>query len=219
MLTLNGLKVQYGERIGKSIIFAYNHKHAELIVERFNILYPEYGADFCVLIDYHITYSQDLIDRFEIIDNNPQIAVSVDMLDTGIDVPDVLNLVFFKPVKSRIKFMQMIGRGTRLSQNIFGDGKDKECFYIFDWCRNFEYFEKTPNGKIAKEAISLTERIFGLRADIAFHLQHQKHQEDEYSKTLHDKLKAILNLFSLRIRQSYNSDRVFAVFTLISLNS
>jgi len=188
----NGLKVQYGERIGKSIIFAYNHKHAELIVERFNILYPEYGADFCVLIDNYVTYSQDLIDRFEIRDNNPQIAVSVDMLDTGIDVPDVLNLVFFKPVKSRIKFMQMIGRGTRLSQNIFGDGKDKKCFYIFDWCRNFEYFEKTPNGKIAKEAISLTERIFGLRADIAFHLQHQKHQEDEYSKTLHDKLKAVL---------------------------
>ena len=188
----NGLKVQYGERIGKSIIFAYNHRHAELIVERFNTLYPEYGAEFCALIDNYVTYSQDLIDKFEIRDGNPQIAVSVDMLDTGIDVPDVLNLVFFKPVKSKIKFMQMIGRGTRLSTSIFGEGKDKECFYIFDWCRNFEYFEKNPNGKTAPSTISLTERIFGLRAEIAFHLQHQKHQEDEFSKAFHDELKGIL---------------------------
>ena len=187
-----GLKVQYGERIGKSIIFAYNHNHAELIVERFNVLYPEYGAEFCALIDNRVTYAQDLINRFEVRDNNPQIAVSVDMLDTGIDVPDVLNLVFFKPVKSKIKFMQMIGRGTRLSPSIFGEGKDKECFYIFDWCRNFEYFEKNPNGKTAPSTISLTERIFGLRAEIAFHLQHQKHQEDEYSKAFHDELKGIL---------------------------
>lgn len=188
----NGQKVQYGERIGKSIIFAYNHRHAELIVERFNTLYPEYGAEFCALIDNYVTYSQDLIDKFEIRDGNPQIAVSVDMLDTGIDVPDVLNLVFFKPVKSKIKFMQMIGRGTRLSPSIFGEGKDKECFYIFDWCRNFEYFEKNPNGKTAPSTISLTERIFGLRAEIAFHLQHQKHQEDEYGKAFHDELKGIL---------------------------
>ncbi len=188
----NGLKVQYGERIGKSIIFAYNHRHAELIVERFNKLYPEYGSDFCVLIDNYVTYSQDLIDKFEVRDNNPQIAVSVDMLDTGIDVPDVLNLVFFKIVKSKIKFMQMIGRGTRLSADIFGNDKDKECFYIFDWCRNFEYFEKNPEGTAAPSTISLTERIFGLRAEIAFHLQHQKYQEDDYCRGLHNELKETL---------------------------
>ena len=202
-----GLKVQYGERIGKTIIFAYNHKHAELIVERFHILYPEYGSEFCVLIDNYVTYSQDLIDKFEVRDNNPQIAVSVDMLDTGIDVPDVLNLVFFKPVKSKIKFMQMIGRGTRLSENIFGDGKDKECFYIFDWCRNFEYFEKNPNGKLAKESISLTERIFGLRADIAFHLQHQKYQEDEYCREFHNELKSILKEQVMALSDSHISVR------------
>ncbi len=188
----NGLKVQYGERIGKSIIFAYNHRHAELIVERFHILYPEYGSDFCALIDNYVTYSQDLIDKFEVRDNNPQIAVSVDMLDTGIDVPDVLNLVFFKVVKSKIKFMQMIGRGTRLSEDIFGNGKHKECFYIFDWCRNFEYFEKNPDGTTAPSSISLTERLFGLRAEIAFHLQHQKFQEDNYCRGLHNELKDIL---------------------------
>lgn len=188
----NGLKVQSGERIGKTIIFAYNHRHAEMIVERFNVLYPEYGAEFCALIDNYVTYSKDLIDKFEIRDGNPQIAVSVDMLDTGIDVPDVLNLVFFKVVKSKIKFMQMIGRGTRLSENIFGEGKDKEYFYIFDWCRNFEYFDKNPDGQKAIVVQSLTEKIFTLRAKIAFHLQHQKYQEDEYTKGLHDEIKTLL---------------------------
>ena len=188
----NGLKVQSGERIGKTIIFAYNHRHAELIVKRFNVLYPEYGAEFCELIDNYVTYSKNLIERFEVRDNNPQIAVSVDMLDTGIDVPDILNLVFFKSVKSKIKFMQMIGRGTRLSQNIFGQGKDKEFFYIFDWCRNFEYFEQNPNGHEAKQTQSLTERLFALRAQIAFHLQHQKYQEDAFCKGLHDEIKQLL---------------------------
>lgn len=191
-LMKNGLKVQSGERIGKSIIFAYNHKHAELIVKRFNVLYPEYGPEFCVLIDNYVTYAQDLIDKFEIRDQDPQIAVSVDMLDTGIDVPDVLNLVFFKIVKSKIKFMQMIGRGTRLCEGIFGASKDKECFYIFDWCRNFEYFEQNPDGKTVKQSISLTERLFDLRAEIAFHLQHQTYQEDIFAKGLHDDLKATM---------------------------
>lgn len=188
----NGLKVQSGERIGKTIIFAYNHRHAELIVKRFNVLYPENGAGFCALIDNYVTYSHDLIDKFEIRDSEPQIAVSVDMLDTGIDVPDVLNLVFFKIVKSRIKFMQMIGRGTRLSPDIFGEGKDKECFYIFDWCRNFEYFEQNLNGQEAASIQSLTERLFCLRNEIAFHLQHQKYQADEYCKSLHNELKKLL---------------------------
>ena len=188
----NGLKVQSGERIGKSVIFAYNHRHAELIVQRFHVLYPEYGADFCTLIDNYVTYSQDLIDKFEIRDADPQIAVSVDMLDTGIDVPDILNLVFFKIVKSKIKFWQMIGRGTRKSPGIFGPGKDKKAFYIFDWCRNFEYFDEHPDGQKAMTVLSLTERLFGLRADIAFHLQHQQWQEDAFAKGLHDEIKALL---------------------------
>lgn len=191
----NGLKVQSGERIGKTIIFAYNHRHAEMIVERFYALYPEYASEsseFCALIDNYVTYSKDLIDKFEIRDGNPQIAVSVDMLDTGIDVPDVLNLVFFKIVKSRIKFMQMIGRGTRLSKDIFGPEHDKEFFYIFDWCRNFEYFDKNPDGSKAKTVPSLTEKIFSLRARIAFQLQHQKWQEDEFACHLHGETKAVL---------------------------
>jgi len=189
----NGLKIHGGDMIGKSVIFAYNHRHAELIVERFRKLYPQYGAEFCVLIDNYVTYAQHLIEQFEKRDSEPQIAVSVDMLDTGIDVPDILNLVFFKIVKSKIKFMQMIGRGTRLSPDVFGAGSDKQGFYIFDWCKNFEYFEKNPDGKVAGNAISLTEQLFGLRADIAQRLQHQQYQSDNYCKSLHDKLKEELN--------------------------
>lgn len=203
----NGLKVQSGERIGKSIIFAYNHKHAELILNRFNVLYPEYGPDFCALIDNYVTYAKSLIEKFEIRDKAPQIAVSVDMLDTGIDVPDVLNLVFFKPVKSKIKFMQMVGRGTRLSQNVFGVGKDKECFYIFDWCGNFDFFEQNPDGGKVSQSISLTERLFGLRAEVAFYLQHQQYQEDEFAKRLHDDIKSMMKSQVLALSDSHISVR------------
>lgn len=188
-LMTNGLKVQSGERIGKTIIFAYNHKHAKQIVERFGKLYPQYGSDFCVLIDYSVNYAQNLIERFDVRDKDPQIAVSVDMLDTGIDIPDALNLVFFKEVKSKIKFMQMIGRGTRLSEDIFGMGQDKEEFYIFDYCQNFEYFNLKPEGADAKVTQSLTERIFSLKAEIAFELQSSKYQEDDYARQFHDALK------------------------------
>lgn len=188
----NGLKVQSGELIGKTIIFAMNSRTAKLIVERFNALYPEYGNGFCEQIDYSINYSQDLIDKFSLRDSRPQIAVSVDMLDTGIDVPEVLNLVFFKRVRSRIKFMQMIGRGTRLSPDIFGAGEDKKLFYIFDWGGNFKYFGENPKEGKAMKSVSLTERLFGVRADIACALQAQQYQNDEFAKGLHDELKTIL---------------------------
>lgn len=188
-----GLKVQDGEQIGKTILFAYNHPHAELIVQRFSRLYPQYGDDYCVLIDNSVNYAQNLIDRFEMRDGLPQIAVSVDMLDTGIDVPDILNLVFFKPVRSRIKFLQMIGRGTRLSKDIFGPERDKQFFNIFDWCNNFEFFSLKPNGKESQPVQSLTERLFCIRTDIAFELQRREYQEDEFSKALHDDLKKELH--------------------------
>lgn len=191
-LMTNGIKVQSGEVIGKSIIFAMNSKTANLIVERFNRLYPQFGPEFCVQIDYSINYAQDLIDKFSLRDKMPQIAVSVDMLDTGIDVPDVLNLVFFKRVRSRIKFMQMIGRGTRLSPDIFGPGKDKEQFQIFDWGGNFKFFsQNSKEGKVITPP-SLTERLFGIRADIACALQAAQYQADPFAKQMHDDLKAVL---------------------------
>lgn len=191
-LMTNGLKIQSGDLIGKTIIFAYNHKHAVKIVERFYALYPELGPDFCVLIDNTVNYAQTLINNFEERNKLPQIAVSVDMLDTGIDVPDILNLVFFKKVYSYIKFWQMIGRGTRLSENVFGAGEDKKTFYIFDWCGNFEFFDENPRGREALPQISLSEKIFGLRADVAFTLQHSNYQADEKARKLHDEIKDLL---------------------------
>ena len=187
-----GLKVKSGEEIGKTIIFAMNHKHAELIVERFRTLYPEKDPDYCQLIDNYVNKAGELIRKFEQIDNYPQIAVSVDMLDTGVDVPSVLNLVFFKCVKSKIKFMQMIGRGTRLCPKVFGD-TDKKEFYIFDWCNNFEYFSVHSDGANPVAVKSLTERLYALRLDIAAALQSAEHQEKEDDRRLHDELKEILH--------------------------
>ena len=188
----HGLKVAGGDKIGKTIIFAFRHDHAELIVERFRTLYPGLGSSFCDLIDNTVNYAQDLINRFEGRETYPQIAVSVDMLDTGIDVPDVLNLVFFKRVRSKIKFWQMIGRGTRLSPDIFGPGMDKEEFYIFDWCRNFEYFSMNPDGKEPKPTRSLTEQLFALRCEIAKGLQAEEWQEDDCGRKLCGELKKML---------------------------
>jgi len=203
----NGLKVQGGDLIGKTIIFGYNHQHADLIVKRFGELYPQYGPDFCVLIDNYVNYAQDLIDKFEVRGGLPQIAVSVDMLDTGIDVPDILNLVFFKPVHSYIKFWQMIGRGTRLSEGIFDDGTDKQIFYIFDWCGNFEFFDKNPKGMTVSKVISLTERLFGLQVDLAVALQHQQYQQDAFAKQLHDDTKAVLRNQVVGLNDSHISVR------------
>lgn len=205
----NGLKVQGGDLIGKSIIFAYNHKHAELIVERFNELYPQYGSDFCALIDYSVNYAQDLINALEVRNKRPQIAVSVAMLDTGIDVPDILNLVFFKPIYSYIKFWQMIGRGTRLSGDIFDVGKDKMEFYIFDWCGNFEFFNQNPKGHDALPQLSLTERLFCLRVDLALALQNHKYQSDSFTKKLHDEVKEILYQQVVKLNDRHISVRKY----------
>lgn len=142
-LMKNGLMVDSGDTLGKTIIFAASHIQAEKIVERFLKIYPQLGMDFCKLIDSHVEGNLTLIEQFEVRGGMPQIAVSVDMMDTGIDVPDVVNLVFFKQVRSKIKFLQMIGRGTRLSPDLFGPGLDKQGFLIFDYYDNFRYFSTT----------------------------------------------------------------------------
>ncbi len=204
-----GQKIKGGECIGKTIIFAHRHEHAQKIVDRFNKIYPEYGPDFCVLIDNRVTYAQSLKDRFEVRDKLPQIAVSVDMLDTGIDVEDVLNLVFFKVVKSKIKFNQMIGRGTRLSKDIFGEGKDKKFFYVFDWCGNIEFFEANIDGVEASASASLTERLYCLRTDIIHELQRPEHQVVDYDRQLCETLKSELRTQVQRLNDLHISVRKF----------
>ena len=179
LLMDKGLKVKGGDELGKTIIFARNHRHAQKIVDTFNELYPEYKGEFAKLVDNQVKYNETIIEDFSIKDKWPQIAVSVDMLDTGVDVPEILNLVFFKPVKSKIKFWQMIGRGTRLCKDLFGVGLDKKEFYIFDYCKNFEFFSENPKGIETNSGISLTERIYGYKLDLIVELQNIKYQSDE----------------------------------------
>ena len=179
VLMKDGLKVDYGQKIGKTIIFAKNHDHAEKILEVFNKQYPEYskkGQSFAKVIDNHMTYAQSAIDEFSDPKKMPQIAISVDMLDTGIDVPEILNLVFFKKVMSKAKFWQMIGRGTRLCSGLI-DGQDKEKFYIFDFCGNFEFF-RMNQGKTTANMVALQGAIFSLKFEIAYKLQSLEYQID-----------------------------------------
>lgn len=189
----NGYRVNDGTIIGKTIIFAYNHNHAVFIAERFAALYPDLGPDFCRVIDNYEKYSSDLIVRFKNPESLPQIAVSVDMLDTGIDVPEIVNLVFFKPVHSKIKFWQMIGRGTRLCPDLYGPGQDKKDFLIFDYYRNFEYFSVNADGAIPTKSTSVVATIFNLRTDLKYILQDASYQSDPDAKSLHDKIGEILH--------------------------
>lgn len=168
-----GIKVEGGDKLAKTMIFARSHKHALFIQDRFNIQFPQYSGDFLSVIDYQQEYKYDLLARFKTKNKYPQIAVSVDMLDTGIDVPEVCNLLFFKPIRSRTKFFQMIGRGTRLCKDLFGPGYDKNQFVIFDFCQNFEYFDENPAGIEGKQAKGLTQRLFEIRLKLAQILRYQ----------------------------------------------
>ena len=175
ILMTNGLKIDYGNKIGKTIIFAKNHTHAEKILEVFGKEYPHLNG-YAKVIDNYMTYAQSAIDEFSDPKQFPQIAISVDMLDTGIDVPEVLNLVFFKKVMSKAKFWQMIGRGTRLCPGLM-DGEDKQKFYIFDFCGNFEFF-RMNKGKPTANMIALQGAIFSLQFEISYKLQDLQYQTE-----------------------------------------
>ncbi|MDK0978736.1 DEAD/DEAH box helicase family protein [Clostridium perfringens] len=178
-LMTEGLRIKGGEKLGKTIIFAKNSRHAKAIVERFNKLYPEYGGNFAKVVEHKTPYVDTIIDDFSDKDKMPQIAVSVDMLDTGIDIPEILNLVFFKKVRSKTKFWQMIGRGTRLCPDLLGVGQDKEGFLIFDFCNNFEFFRVNPKGFEGNNVETLTEKLFNIKTALVKELQDIKYQEDE----------------------------------------
>lgn len=182
-LFTHGIKIDYGQKIGKTIIFAKNHQHAEKIFEIFNKEYPQLNG-YAKVIDNTINYSQTLIDEFSQKDKLPQIAISVDMLDTGIDVPEVLNLVFFKPVKSKAKFWQMIGRGTRLCEGLI-NGENKKEFYIFDFCGNFEFF-RMNKGKASANMLAVQSAIFNLKFQIVYKLQDLAYQTDELKQWRND---------------------------------
>ena len=188
-LMVNGIKVQGGNKLGKTIIFAANQDHADFIADRIDKSYKQYNGKFARVITYKTEYAQNLIDEFSVKDKEPTIAISVDKLDTGIDVLEVVNLVFFKPVRSYTKFIQMIGRGTRLCPNLFGPKDDKKKFYIFDACGNFEYFDTNPP-KAGGSSMSLNEKLFLNRLELA-----EKIKDDE----------EVLKLFSSKIKDNLHN--------------
>lgn len=166
----HGLKVEGGDRLGKTIIFAKNQAHAEFIEQRFNANYPSLAGHFARVITFKTEYAQSLIDDFSIKAKTPHIAISVDMLDTGIDVPAVVNLVLFKFIRSKTKFWQILGRGTRLCEDLYGPGRDKDCFYVFDFCQNLEYFSQNVRPTDGSTGKGLSQRLFEARLDLVLAL-------------------------------------------------
>ena len=166
-----GHKVDGGDRLAKTILFARNHEHAKFVEKRFNRHYPKHAGHFARVIDHYARYAQSLIDDFSQKNKAPHLAISVDMLDTGIDVPEVANLVFFKPVYSKIKFWQMIGRGTRLCPDLFGPDEHKQDFRVFDFCFNFDFFRENPEGIEPSSGVPLGTRLFRSRVQLLSHVQ------------------------------------------------
>lgn len=182
----NGIKKRGGEELGKTIVFAKNQKHAQFLKDMFMELDKEqFGNDYVKIITHSEPKSQEFIRRFcdEDKEQLPQIAISVDMMDTGIDAPSCVNLVFYKPVKSYAKFWQMVGRGSRLRPNLFGVGEDKTHFLIFDLCQNFEFFNENPQGIQTSPQKSLTEQLYGLRLQLAQYLKSDQFKENKDLQT------------------------------------
>lgn len=206
LLMTQGLHVAGGDRLGKTIIFARNQAHAEFIEARFNYHYPHLAGRFARVISYKEPRAQSLIDEFSEPNSDPHIAISVDMLDTGIDVQEIVNLVFFKPVYSRTKFEQMIGRGTRLREDLFGPGQDKKEFYIFDFCQNFEYFNSKPKRQEGTAPEPLRARLFKQRLDLLQALQEEGETRlaESIRDTLHQQVNGMpLDNFLVRAQQEH----------------
>lgn len=220
----HGIRDASQQHVGKTIIFARNHNHAVLLQQVFDQLYPQYGGKFCQVIDHYDPRAEQLIDDFKQANHELTIAVSVDMLDTGIDVPEVVNLVFAKPIHSKVKFWQMIGRGTRLCADLFGIGKDKTVFHIFDHWGNFDYFEFDYQHKEPTIATSLTQRLFEARITLAestlkaaepkafqriAHLLEQAiHQLPEDSLRIKERWKSILHVRQPEVIQQWAAGTV-----------
>jgi type I restriction enzyme R subunit len=207
-LMQNGLKIEGGDKLGRTIIFAVNQNHAKFIVDCFTERYPDKPAGFISMIHNEVSHAQSLIDAFcdKYKENNPQIAVSVDMMDTGIDAVRILNLVFFKVVRSYAKFWQMIGRGTRLCENVFGPNQPKDHFLIFDVCGNFDFFEVQKQGKETKIGKPITQQIFESRVHLSRLLTETDEEGDlELSNSLRDLLhKSITQLDKSRFQVAMN---------------
>jgi len=200
-----GLRDIQGQLPGKSIIFARNIAHAELLSELFTEMYPQLGPNFCRVIHSKYERAEELIDDFKSTEESSvRIAVSVDMLDTGIDVPECVNLVFAKPIKSKVKFWQMIGRGTRLCKDLYGPGRDKKEFLIFDHWENFDYFDMDPEEEDVKQSKSLTQKLFESRVLLAETVLKKANLAtfDEVIKLIHADIDA-LDMNTIAVRDNW----------------
>lgn len=221
----HGIRHKNGNHVGKTILFAQTKKHAQFLVNRFDELYPEYKGQFCKLVICDEPYADKNLKDFKRADDMPFVAVTVDMLETGIDVPEIVNLVFAKKVYSRIKFEQMTGRGTRLCPNLFGEGNDKTEFYIFDYVRNFQYFDEHPKGKEAGNKLSPAAEIFAKKVRIIKLLQNAEFVDARYQRfrneLIEDVLEKIGNLkpervevgLELRYVEKYKEEKSFECLT------
>ena len=198
-----GIQHKNGNHIGKTIIFAQNKRHANHIIDRFETLYKEYKGTFACKVVSGEPYSQDDYDNFKKKDSMPFIAVTVDKLETGVDIPEVVNLVFAKKVYSRIKFDQMLGRGTRLCEDLFGKGEDKTEFRVFDYMRNFQFFELNPKGKEARAEISPIAMRFARRVEIIELTQNADYSGTEYQNIRNGLIEAVVKDI-----RTLNPDRV-----------
>jgi len=224
-----GLKVNYGNILGKTIIFARDHNHAIMIQDEFRKMYPELcnpnspnGVDFCVVIDNKIKYNEVLQREFK---NGQQIriVVSVDMMDTGVDIPDVVNLVFFKKVLSKIKFWQMIGRGTRLCNDlkVISPSKayferltndksrqlyeSKQGFLIFDICNVFPFFKFKPDGRSGSSdaTLSLYQKIFMQKVSLYRVMYSKFSRLDPIDRKYYDQLREELLTEVRKLNRNY----------------
>lgn len=206
-----GIKVNENQTLGKTIIFAKNKDHANYIINRFNQLYPQYNGEFARVIYAGIKGVNSMFKQFKDKNQWPQIAVSVEMLDTGIDIPELVNLVFFKKVQSKEKFWQMIGRGTRRCKELLGPGRDKDSFRVFDYCSNFEYFRGNKNTKDVTIRKTLNETLFSIKVRIFQALLTSNINSEgiqAYKNTLMNelvkKIQAIVpNKFNIRMQMKY----------------
>ncbi len=191
-LMTNGYKTDGGGKLGKTIIFAKDQKHADFILKTFDQQYPQYRGEFAKVITYKEgKYAEDLITLFKQADKYPQIVISVDMLETGIDVPEILNLVLFKPIYSKTKFWQMLGRGTRLCKDLKvagEEGDDKPNFLVLDCFDNFAFFNEKPAGRTANPVKSLSNKIFEFRIELAEILRGAAYQQEEDLQTYRQQL-------------------------------
>ena len=193
-LVNRGIKVAGGDQLGKTIIFARTQKHASLIKEEFDRHFPLYAGQAASVITHSTRHAATELKRFKNPTSGLNVAISVDMLDTGVDVPEVVNLVFFKPVYSATKFWQMMGRGTRLRTNLFGDQLHKKEFYVFDFCGNARIFlEEEPEDPGISRQISLSEKLFLSRAALLSQLDQAEQGDRELRAGLAAELHELVN--------------------------